>query len=199
VSAAAVHDELELKAVIPDPEALRARLLAAGAALRFGGRMSDRRYDRPGGELSLRDQVLRVRTFHRADGHGADGHATAILGWKGPVERSPEGYRRRAEIELPVGGGERGAPHALLAALGYEVVHAIDREVEVYELEGATLRIERYPRMDPLLEIEGSPAAIERAVEATGIPRAEFTADSLTEFVRRYELRSGHPAALTLT
>jgi len=193
VSTAGVHDELELKAVIPDPAALRTRLLAAGAVLRFSGLMSDRRYDRPGGELGLRDQVLRVRTFHPPEGH-----ATAILGWKGPVERSAEGYKRRAEIELPVTGGERGAPHALLAALGYEVVHAIDREVEVYDLQGATLRIERYPRMDPLLEIEGSAAAIERAVGATGIPRAEFTADSLTEFVRRYELRSGQPATLAL-
>jgi len=193
VSTAGVHDELELKAVIPDPAALRARLLAAGAVMRFSGLMSDRRYDRPGGELGLRDQVLRVRTFHPPEGH-----ATAILGWKGPVERSAEGYKRRAEIELPVSGGERGAPHALLAALGYLVVHAIDREVEVYDLQGATLRIERYPRMDPLLEIEGSPAAIERAVGATGIPRAEFTADSLTEFVRRYELRSGQPATLAL-
>jgi adenylate cyclase class IV len=186
-----IHDELELKAVIPDPDALRARLLAGGATPRFRGRMSDRRYDRPGGELSLRDQVLRVRTLHHADGP-----ATAILGWKGPVERSPEGYKRRAEIELPVTGGDRGALHALLSALGYEVVHAIDREVEVYELSGATLRIERYPRMDSLLEIEGLPVAIERAVEATGIPRAEFTADSLPEFVRRYELRSGQSAAL---
>jgi adenylate cyclase class IV len=193
VSQAGVHDELELKAVIPDPDVLRTRLLAAGAVLRFRGRMSDRRYDRPGDELSLRDQVVRVRTFHPHEGR-----ATAVLGWKGPVERSPEGYKRRAEIELPVTGGEGDAPHALLAALGYQVVHAIDREVEVYELEGATLRIERYPRMDPLLEIEGTPAAIERAVEACGIPRAEFTADSLTEFVRRYELRSGQPAALAL-
>jgi adenylate cyclase class IV len=193
VSEAAIHEELELKAVVPDPDALRLRLLAGGAELRFSGRMCDRRYERPGGELGLRDQVLRLRTFHRADGH-----ATAILGWKGPVERSPEGYKRRAEIELPVTGGDRGAPHALLTALGYEVVHAIDREVEVFELEGATLRIERYPRMDPLLEIEGSPVAIERAVATTGIPRAELTGDSLTEFVRRYELRSGRSAALAL-
>lgn len=193
MSEAGICEELELKAVVPDPDALRARLLAAGAALRFSGRMSDRRYDRPGGDLGLRDQVLRVRTFH-----GADGPATAILGWKGPVERSPQGYKRRAEIELPVTGGERGAPHGLLTALGYEVVHAIDRQVEVFELEDATLRLERYPRMDPLLEIEGSPLAIERAVATTGIPRAEFTADSLTEFVRRYELRSGQPAALAL-
>jgi adenylate cyclase class IV len=188
-----VHDELELKAIIPDPDALRARLLAAGAALRFHGRMSDRRYDRDG-ELGLRDQVLRVRTFHRADGE-----PTAILGWKGPVERSPEGYKRRAEIELPVTGGGHGAPHALLSALGYQLVHAIDREVTVFEIQGATLRIEHYPRMDPLLEIEGQPAAIERAVHTSGIPRAEFTADSLTEFVRRYELRTGHPAVLAFS
>jgi len=188
-----IHDELELKAVIPDPDALRARLLAAGAAVRFRGRMSDRRYDRPGGELTLRDQVLRVRTCHHTDGH-----TTALMGWKGPVERSPEGYKRRAEIELPVGARDGGGPHALFSALGYEVVNAIDRDVEVYDLTGATVRIERYPRMDALLEIEGRPDAIERAVETTGIPRAEFTADSLTEFVRRYELRSGQQAVLAL-
>ena len=77
-------DELELKAVIPDPDALRARLLAAGAVERFRGRMSDRRYDRPGGELARRDEVLRVRSYHHPDGR-----ITAVLGWKGPARRSP--------------------------------------------------------------------------------------------------------------
>jgi adenylate cyclase class IV len=189
----AVNEELELKAVIPDPAALRARLLAAGATERFRGRMSDRRYDRPGGELSLRDEVLRVRAFHHPDGR-----TTSVLGWKGPVERSAEGYKRRAEVELPVTGSETASPHALLSALGYEVVHAIDRDVELFELGGAIVRTERYPRMDPLLEIEGTPEAIERAVRASGIPRGEFTADSLTEFVRRFELRSGQGALLSL-
>jgi adenylate cyclase class IV len=185
--------ELEVKALVPDLDALRARLLAAGATPRFRGRMSDRRYDRPDGELSLRDQVLRVRAFHHPDGRIA-----SVIGWKGPVERSPEGYKRRAEIELPVTGTEAASPHALLSALGYHVVHAVDRDVEVFELAGATVRTERYPRMDPLLEIEGEPDAIERAIRATGIPRAEFTADSLAEFVRRFELRSGQGALLAL-
>ena len=36
-----------------------------------------------------------------------------------------------------------------------------------------------------------TPAAIERAIAATGIPRDEFTAESLTEFVRRFEERTG--------
>jgi adenylate cyclase class IV len=186
-----MREELELKAVIPDPEALRARLIAAGAVERFRGRMSDRRYDRAG-ELALRDEVLRVRSYHHAGGRVA-----AILGWKGPAQRSPEGYKVRAEIELPV-SEETASPHALLSALGYQVVHSIDREVEVFDIGGATLRTERYPQMDSLVEVEGEPAAIERAIAASGIPRGEFTADSLAEFVRRFQERSGTAARLAL-
>ena len=184
-------DELELKAVIPDPAALRARLVAAGGRLQVHGRMSDRRYDR-GGELTARDEVLRVRSYHHADGR-----TEAVIGWKGPVRRSPDGYKQREELELPVTSGARAAPpDALLAALGYEVVHVVDREVEVYDLDGATVRLEQYPRMDPLLEVEGDPAAIEHAIRASGIRRDAFTADSLAEFVRRYEARTGQAAVL---
>lgn len=178
--------ELELKAVIPDPVALRARLLAAGAGERFRGRMSDRRYDRAG-ELAARDEVLRVRTY----GH-AGGRAEAVLGWKGPTRLSAGGYKQREEIEIPVAV----SPHALLTALGYEPVHATDRDVEVFDLGGATVRLERYPGMDPLLEVEGTPEAIERAIRATGIDRAAFTAEPLADFVRRFEARTGRPAVL---
>ncbi len=184
-------DELEVKAVLPDAEALRARLLAAGAVARFRGRMRDRRYDR-GGELAARDEVLRVRSYH-----DAEGRVSALLGWKGPVRRSAEGYKQRAEIELPMAAGADDAgPHALLRSLGYEIVHAIDREVEVYQLGQAIVRLERYPRMDALLEVEGEPAAIEQAITVTGIPRDEFTAEPLAEFVRRFEARLGEAALL---
>jgi adenylate cyclase class IV len=179
-------DELELKAVIPDPEALRARLVAAGAVERFRGRMSDRRYDRAG-ELTARAEVLRVRSYHHADGH-----SDAVLCWKGPTLRSSHGYKRREEIEIEVAA----SPHELLTALGYEMIHAIDREVEVFDLHGATVRLERYPAMDPLLEVEGTPDTIERAVRATGIDRAAFTAESLADFVRRFEERTGRCAVL---
>jgi adenylate cyclase class IV len=180
--------ELELKAVVTDPARLRQALLAAGAVLRFQGDMSDRRFDR-GGELIARDQVLRVRSYHHSDGR-----VDSVIGWKGPVRLS-QGYKEREEIELPI-AGDGDSPEALLRALGYEVVHAIHRRVEIYRLDSATLRLETYPRMDPLIEVEGEPAAIERAIPATGIPRREFTADALTEFVRRYESRTGQSAAL---
>jgi adenylate cyclase class IV len=179
-------DELELKAVIPNPDALRARLLAAGAVERFRGRMRARRYARAG-ELAARDEVLRVRSLRPIEGQ-----SEALLGWKGPTLRSPDGYKRREEIEIEVAA----SPHELLTALGYEVVHAVDREVEVFDLDGATVRIERYPAMDPLLEVEGTPKTIERAIRATGIDRAAFTPDSLADFVRRYEGRTGRYAVL---
>jgi predicted adenylyl cyclase CyaB len=184
-----MHQELELKAVVTDPEALRRRFRAAGAVPRFMGRMTDLRYDR-GGELATRDEVLRVRTFHHPDGD------EAILTWKGPTMRSPDGYKLRQEIELPISRAA-GHPGRLLAALGYQPVQAVEREVEVYRMGDATVRLETYPHMDVLLEVEGEPAAIEHAIAASGMPRSQFTADSLPEFVRRFEERSGQAAVLT--
>ena len=179
-------EELELKAVVPDPDLLRARLLAAGGRIRFRGRMSDRRYDRQG-ELAARDEVLRVRSFE-----AAGGPAETLLGWKGPRQRSPEGYKRREELEI----GVTLHPHALLAALGYGLVHAIAFAPREAIAGGAAVRLERYPDMDVLLEVEGSPDAIERAIEVTGIHRDAFTDDPLIEFVRRFEVRTGRAATL---
>lgn len=183
-----MHHELELKAVVRHPDIVRARLRAAGAVPRFIGRMSDLRYDRAA-ELASRDEVLRVRTYHHAGGR-----VEPVLAWKGPTMRSPEGYKLRREIELPISGAADPGP--LLGALGFRAVHAIDRDVEVYALGDAIARLESYPRMDVLLEIEGDPAAIERAVAASGIPRGEFTAESLADFVRRFEERTGLTAEL---
>lgn len=180
--------ELELKALAPDPAALRLRLLAAGATPLFAGTMTDLRYDRAA-ELTTRDEVLRLRTF------GPIAGPAAVLGWKGPARTTSDGYKRREEIELPLAPGG-GAPEALLRALGYEVVQTVDRWVETFALEGAVLRLEGYPLMDDLLEVEGAPAAMERAIAASGIAREEFTADPLREFVRRFELRTGRTARL---
>jgi predicted adenylyl cyclase CyaB len=184
-----VHRELELKAVVSRPDEFRRRMREAGAVPRFAGRMTDVRYDR-GTELSLRDEVLRVRTFLHPDGR-----REALVAWKGPTLRSAGGYKLREEIELAVAAGT-AEPGRLFLALGYRPVHVVEREVEISRLGDATVRLETYPRMDVLVEIEGEPSAIERAVAATGIPRSEFTAEPLAEFVRRFEQRSGQPALL---
>jgi hypothetical protein len=48
--------------------------------------------------------------------------------------------------------------------------------------------------MDVLVEVEGVPVAIEHAITVSGIPREHFMTDSLTEFVTRFEKRTGQAA-----
>jgi adenylate cyclase class IV len=151
--------------------------------------MTDLIYDRAG-ELGRRDQVLRLRLYRQS----RPPRVHAVLGWKGsPSAR--RGYRHRQELETVVANAR--VIRLMLERLRYRVTRAIDRRVEVYRLGGAALRLERYPRMDMLLEVEGRPTAIERAVQATGIPRAQFLSESLPYFARAYRRRTGRPARLS--
>ena len=178
-------DELELKARVDDPAALETALVGAGAELVFRGEMQDRRYDR-GEELQARDEVLRLRTYHGTTSYG-------VLAWKGPVSIRG-GYKRREEHETRFEDG--GAPLAILERLGYEVVMRIDRTIAEYRIARAAVRIEWYPAMDILVEVEGEPAAIERAIAATGIPRDRFLPESLPFFIAAYERRTGQRARI---
>ncbi|HYU09668.1 MAG TPA: class IV adenylate cyclase [Gemmatimonadales bacterium] len=180
-------DELELKARVDNPAALEATLVAAGAELVFRGEMIDRRYDRRG-KLKARDEVLRLRIYQPA-GRQPFG----VMGWKGPVSVR-RGYKHREEHEIQVGPPEEA--RVILERLGYEETLRIDRKIAEYRLSGAAVRIEWYPAMDVLVEIEGAPAAIERAVRATGLPRERFLPEALPHFVDDYEQRTGRAARL---
>ena len=188
-------DELEVKARITNVPELIRRLGRAGARVEFRGRMADRRYDR-GRTLARHDEVLRLRTYRPARGAARE-PAHAVLTWKGAASaRSGGRYRHRLELELDV--SDPRALHGVLTRLGFRVSEAIDRRVEVYRLGHAILRLERYPRMDTLLEVEGSPAAIERAIAATGLAREQFRSESLPYFLRAYRRRTGRTARLAL-
>jgi adenylate cyclase class IV len=178
--------EVELKAVLDSWSDRRARLLAAGASRVFDGRIEDRRYDTRDGSLASRDIVLRLRTYR-------DGKSTRTeLEFKGP-STSESGYKVRDEVGSTV--SDPAAVALMLAGLGYVVTRSIDRDIEQFDLGGAMVRFERYPRMDDLVEVEGDPGALERAIEVLGIARAEFTAERLQDFSARYELRTRKRAA----
>jgi adenylate cyclase class IV len=183
--------ELELKAAVPDPAALRAALHEGGAVLRFHGMMRDRRLDK-GGELTGRDQVLRVRLWAEED----EEEALAEVAWKGPAGVSSGGYKQREELTFNIDDGS--AALRVLEMLGYAVVEAIDRYVEVFELDGTIARLEWFPRMDVLVEIEGTPQGIERVIALSGLPRERCLPDSLAAFGERYTARTGRPAILAL-
>jgi len=181
-------DEVELKSVVPDLADARRRVEAAGGRLVFEGRLEDRRYDDAARTLALQDHVLRLRTYRDDSG------AKAQLDWKGPTRREG-GYKVREEMSTRADDADVLA--GILERLGYEVVREIDRDIAQYELAGAVVRFERYPRLDVLVEVEGAPERIENAIAVLGLPRDGFSADRLVAFAQRYEARTGQRAALS--
>ncbi len=179
--------EVELKAIVEDLAGTRRRLEQAGAKLVFVGNLSDRRYDVESQELAGRDEVLRVRRYE------APGSSKTYLDWKGPTE-TQDVYKIREEVSTLVDDFE--ALDQILTRLGFIVTMEIDREIAQYELGGATIRFESYPRMDVLVEVEGEPDSIEQAIEALGLARGQFNCDRLPRFVERFEQRTGVRAAI---
>jgi hypothetical protein len=50
--------------------------------------------------------------------------------------------------------------------------------------------------MDVLVEIEGPPEGIERAIAVTALPRESCVPDALVQFTARYTARTGRQALL---
>jgi predicted adenylyl cyclase CyaB len=179
--------EVELKAVVDSMPLRMANVERAGGRLVFRGRLEDARFDTADRQLRVRDDVLRLRVYRH------DGNVRAELGWKGPT-RYENGYKVRDEIGAS--SADADALRQILGNMGFVVIREIDREITQYELDGAVVRFEQYPRMDDLVEVEGDPDAIERAIAAIGLPRAAFTSERLFDFVRRWQERTGEMAAL---
>lgn len=180
--------EVELKSVVNDVDATRDVVERAGGKLEYEGRLIDLRYGDSDGQLLLQDHVLRLRVYDSVTGKNG------FLDWKGPTQYE-NGYKVREELSTPVADPE--AMKQILENLGYSVVLEIERVIWQYRLEGSAVRFEVYPRMDSLVEVEGTPDSIESAIKAIGLDRAGFTSERLNEFMARYELRTGTKAALS--
>jgi predicted adenylyl cyclase CyaB len=180
--------EVELKSIVEDVSATRRIVEKAGGILLYEGKLIDLRYGDESGALLRQDHVVRVRVYE------GDGDVEGHLDWKGPTHYE-DGYKVREEITTSV--GDPDALARILENLGLHVVRDIERTIAQYSLEGAVVRFEEYPRMDSLVEVEGEPDAIERAIRALGLERKGFTSERLPDFVSRFEARTGQRAALT--
>jgi len=180
--------EVELKSVVDDLAARRKQAEQAGGKLAFAGKLIDRRYDSVNGDLIRRDHVLRLRIYE------SEGKREGHLDWKGET-RYEDGYKVRDEISTEI--GDPNSLATMLANLGLRVIREIEREIFQYSLAGAVVRFERYPRMDDLVEVEGSPDSIEKAIGVIGLPRDGFSAWRLADFITAYETRTGQRAAVS--
>jgi predicted adenylyl cyclase CyaB len=178
--------ELELKGVVADTAAVIGRLRRAGAREVESGRMIDLRYDFPDGSLTMKDEVVRLRILEQRAGG-----VKATLDWKGPASVDA-GYKRREELITAVDAPD--VMREVLRRVGLRVTRTIERQIDQFDLDDTTVRFEHYQQMDDLVEVEGDPGGIERAITVMGLPRESFTSESLVAFTQRFTARTGLPS-----
>jgi adenylate cyclase class 2 len=139
--------EIEIKLTIDDPQALRARLRAAGAAPGPAVFEVNRIFDTCDEALRQQGSALRIRHATPAGG----GAATAILTYKSAGGDSE--FKAREELETTV--GDPAVMVSLLARLGYREVIAYEKRRETWHVGECEVVIDELPQLGWFAEIEG--------------------------------------------
>jgi adenylate cyclase class 2 len=146
--------EIEVKFLIDDPEAVRERLLAAGAEL-IRPRVYERnvRFDTADNALLPKEELLRLRQ-----------DTAVILTFKGPsaYDRLSEA-KVREEIEVAVDDFERMT--SILKRLGYEPQQEYEKYREAFRLGDLEIVLDEMPYGN-FIELEGNEADIKSAAQA---------------------------------
>lgn len=131
--------EVEVK-VPADLDAVRERLEALDAEARGTVEQSDTYFDHPARSFAETDEALRLR---REDGW------TAIT-YKGP--KVDVASKTRRELETTVGDTE--AAEAILRAMDFDPVAAVEKTRERYELDGYTVTLDTVDGVGEFVEVE---------------------------------------------
>jgi adenylate cyclase, class 2 len=190
--------EIEIKLGVPDPAALRRKLARLGA--RRLRRVYERNilYDTDRRDLFHRGRLLRLRVEAKA-GHGhaplyhSNRHLRGLLTYKGPAATESR-YKVREEVEAPV--RDSAAIEPVMHALGlrpwfrYEKFRATYR---LSRLRGLNIELDETP-VGTFLELEGTPAAIDRAARLLGYSPKDYITASYWDLFIQERRRRGKPA-----
>lgn len=165
--------ETEVKFHLPDPQAIRQRILALGARCR--GRAFERNicFDTVDGDLRDSDRLLRLR---RDNG--------IRLTYKAPPDNADGQVKAYREIELELGSFDAMA--AILSELGFSEARTYEKWRETFTVTASLgevhLCLDEMP-FGRFLEIEGPPEAIRPMAERLGLDWAKrILADYLAVF-----------------
>jgi adenylate cyclase class 2 len=147
--------ETEVKFHLPDPSAVRTRLLAWGA--RSMGRSLERniRFEDAGKNLIRRKSLLRLREDRRV-----------TLAFKSVLPEADPAFKQLIELEVEV--ADFAAMQRILASLGYHPEQTYEKWRETLALDQTTYCLDTLPFGD-FLEIEGTKEAILSAAKRLGL------------------------------
>jgi adenylate cyclase, class 2 len=206
------HQEIEVKLPIADREKLL-RQLAGLKAKPSGPRVHEMNtlYDSPDGRLARGGQMARIRVEHlappaataeadksakrgaaksamRAKSADAKAPFSAVLTYKGPGDSANTRYKVREEHEVRIGNVE--VLEGLVKLLGLQPWFRYEKFRTPYVLpriKGVVLDFDETPVGD-FLELEGSPAAIDRAARALRFAKSDY----ITKSYGRLQMESLH-------
>jgi adenylate cyclase class 2 len=205
------RSEVEVKLRVADLPAIRRRLKQLHAR-QVGPRQheSNTLYDSPNKALARRGQLLRIR-IERPAPHGrrvsTQTPGSSVLTYKGPSDapRGPQGrlkhrYKVRREQEVTLGDAEQMSQ--ILAELHLRPAFRYEKFRSTYALPGLTnlkVELDETP-IGVFLELEGPPAAIDRAARLLGYAPSDYELRSYGSLYLAFCRRQGiKPADMLFT
>ncbi|MBI2426266.1 MAG: NUDIX domain-containing protein [Candidatus Kerfeldbacteria bacterium] len=171
--------ETELRARIDNVQEFRDRLKRARAHLVSMHIMRDFLFDTAEKTLTNRKQKLRLRIYD---------NSRTVMSWKEKKHGASQ-YKEEYEHEVEIGDFE--TMRRIFEGLGYGLVRRVDRRVEIYHWRHVIIRIEFFPAMDVLAEIEGPKAELEQVIRELGLTRSMFFGKGQEFFFEAYQKRTG--------
>lgn len=165
--------EVEVKFYLPELQAFRERLLAAGAE-RVKPRLFERnvRFDSPGERLRFQFQLLRLRRDDRTR-----------LTFKGPARNEAESEAKvREELEIEVSDFETTA--AILERLGFPAQQIYEKYRETFRLDAVEIVLDEMP-FGNFVELEGEEDAIRAAAGRLGLDWEQRILDNYLSLMAR--------------
>jgi adenylate cyclase, class 2 len=173
-------NEVEIKFLVRDPQAVERLLEGAGLRLRTPSTFeSNTLYDNASGDLRRAGEVLRLRTYgsrctltHKSRGHAGR-------------------YKTREEHETEVASAEQ--MRAILADLGFRPAFRYEKFRAEWSDGHGEVVIDRTPIGD-LGEIEGAPEWIDRIAHALQLSERDYITATYSELFSQWKQRTGSTA-----
>lgn len=174
-------NEIEVKILGIDPDAVARTLIGLGAIQLFDGIVKCHHFDHGDGEIRTKGSLFRLRRWEPAEGTDFEGKLEIC--YKGP-KTVVDGCKVREEIETTVGDADRF--ELMVARLGYCVTMNNEKRRRSFEWNGVHVDIDEYPQVPAYMEIEGPHrVAIDGALERLGLQGCEMSTETADELFAR--------------
>jgi adenylate cyclase class 2 len=166
-------EEIELKVLEIEKEALEKKLIAIGAVKAGIFLIVEKAFDFPDQRIKAEHNLLRLRRI---------GNNTELV-FKDNL-RLGDGFKTQTETEITV--SDFATTETLLAKLGLAVYRNREKIRTEYKRGATKFEVDEYPNIPAYLEIEGSRESIIESLGMLGFSLADTTDMTATEVLKKY-------------